>query len=197
MFLFHIFAVIKSRVSDEADLIKRITERDEKALGKLYDRYAKLLYGFIFTIVKKQTEAEDVLQELFVQIWDKASSFDMARGNVYTWLVTLARNRAIDRIRSKQYRAQGQHDYDFGVELIENPGGSSPLDAVVTSERADVVRNALETLPAEQREVIQIAYFGGYTQTEIAAQLNVPLGTIKTRMRQGMKKLQAQLMGQT
>ena len=197
MFLFHIFAIIKSRISDEADLIKRITERDEKALSKLYDRYAKLLYGFIFTIVKKQAEAEDVLQELFVQIWEKASSFDTARGNVYTWLVTLARNRAIDRIRSKQYRTQGQHDADFGVELIENPDGSSPLDAVVTSERADVVRNALQTLPAEQREVIQIAYFGGYTQTEIAAQLNVPLGTIKTRMRQGMKKLQAQLMGQT
>ncbi len=197
MFFYYILAIIgHGNAADEAELINRITQRDEQALGKLYDLYSKLLYGFILSIVKKEVEAEDILQELFVQIWEKAALFKSSRGNVYTWLMTLARNRAIDRIRSKQYRAQGQVNSEFGVESIVNPDDPSPLDAVMIRERSEVVHLALATLPVEQREVIQIAYFGGHSQSEIAAQLNVPLGTVKTRMRQGMKKLQIHLMGQ-
>ena len=198
MFISYILAIV-NRIGalDEIDLIKRIVQRDEKALGKLYDRYSKLLYGFILSIVKKQEEAEDVLQELFLQIWEKSSSFDVGRGNVYTWVVTLARNRAIDRIRSKQYRMQDQADPDFGIDSLSNPADPTPLDAVMMRERTEFIRQALQTLPKEQREAIEIAYFGGRSQSEIAAQLNVPLGTVKTRMRQGMKKLQTQLMEQT
>ena len=196
MFVGYFLALLnRSNALDEIDLIRRIIQRDEKALGALYDRYAKLLFSFILSVVKKQEEAEDVLQELFVQIWEKASSFDVNRGNVYTWLFTLARNRAIDRLRSKQHRAEGRSDPDFQIELIPNPLDPSPFDAVVMREQAETVRTALQNIPQDQREVIQIAYFGGLSQSEIAASLNVPLGTVKTRMRQGMKKLLNQLRG--
>ena len=198
MLLVYILAILNRITAlDEAELINKIKQRDEKALAKLYDHYAKLLYGFILSIVKKQEEAEDVLQELFVQIWEKSSTFDVARGSVYTWLVTLARNRAIDRTRSKQFRLQDRTVSDIAVEKIPHPDDHSPFDSVVMQERAQLVRHALQSLPIEQQEVIRIAYFGGYSQSEIAAELNLPLGTVKTRIRQGMKKLQSHLMERT
>ena len=198
MLLVYILAILNRITAlDEAELISKIKQRDEKALAKLYDHYAKLLYGFILSIVKKQEEAEDVLQELFVQIWEKSSTFDVARGSVYTWLVTLARNRAIDRTRSKQFRLQDRTVSDIAFEKISHPDDHSPFDSVVMQERAQLVRHALQSLPIEQQEVIRIAYFGGYSQSEIAAELNLPLGTVKTRIRQGMKKLQSHLMERT
>ncbi len=196
MVLFYLLLAVLNRITavEEAELIKRIKQRDDRALAKLYDLYAKLLYGFILSIVKKQEEAEDVLQEVFVQIWEKSSLFDTSKGNVYTWLVTLSRNRAIDRTRSKQYRMRDQTITDPAGESIFQSDDHTPFDAVVMQERALRIRKALEALPSEQQEAIKIAYFGGYTQSEIAAKLNIPLGTVKTRIRQGMKKLQSQMM---
>ena len=196
MYFMNLLAALYPRSGEESEILRQIARGDETALARLYDRYSGILYGFIFSIVHKQAEAEDVLQEIFLQVWEKASLFDAARGDAYTWLVTLARHRAIDRTRSKQFRAQSRTDEGPGLDLLPAPGGNSPLDATVMNERASIVRSAMELLPPEQKEVIQISYFGGLSQSEIAERLNVPLGTVKTRMRQAMIKLQRQLKEQ-
>ena len=170
--------------------MNRISRRDEKAFGALYDLYSKLVYSLILSVVKKQEEAEDILQEIFLQVWEKASTFDSSRGNVYAWLVTLARNRAIDRTRSKHFRKQRQEVEEPEIDMMPNPAEHNALDSLVVQERAEIVKRALLKIPAEQRKVIQIAYFGGDSQSEIASKLHLPLGTVKTRMRQGIKKLQ-------
>ncbi len=176
--------------------MKRISKKDEKAFETLYDLYSKLIYSLIVSVVKKQDEAEDVLQEIFLQVWEKATTFESTKGNVYAWMVTLARNRAIDRIRSKDFRKQRQEVEDTEIDMMHNPTEKNPLDSLVVGERAEIVKSALQQIPTEQREVIQIAYYGGYSQSEIAAKLNLPLGTVKTRMRQGMRKLQTLLREQ-
>lgn len=179
----------KLTASDEGELLERVARKDQKAFEELYDLYAKLVYSLIASIVKKQEEAEDVLQEVFVQVWERAISFRGTRGNVYSWLVALARNRAIDRIRSKDYRKQNLTETELDPDSMTLTGEAGPLDALVARERATLVKQALQQIPQEQRQVIEIAYFGGYSQSEIAEQLSIPLGTVKTRMRQGMKKL--------
>ncbi len=126
-------------------IMARIKARDAAALTELYDHYHRLLFGLILTILKKREEAEDTLQEVFTKIWEKAEQFDLERGTVYTWIVSLTRNKSIDRLCSKVYK--------------------------------------------EQKKVIQVAYFNGMTQSEISEEYNIPLGTVKTRMRDGMIKL--------
>jgi len=187
---FFILAVTRrSSAPEEAVLLKRIAQRDEKAFERLYDLYAKLTYSLILSVVKKQGDAEDVLQEVFLQVWEKASTFDVSKGNAYAWLITLARNRAIDKIRSKDFRKQSRETVADEPELSSPGSEGNPLDSLVVDERAQIVKQALRQIPVEQREVLEIAYFGGYSQSEIASKFNLPLGTVKTRMRQGMKKL--------
>lgn len=190
--IFHILfaGFARFQAADEVNLLLKVSQRDQRAFENLYDLYGKLLYSLILSIVKKQGDAEDVLQETFLQVWEKAPTFNAAKGNVYGWMVTLARHRAIDRIRSKSFRNQMQTESEPDTESIKKAlSEQSPLDALMMQERAALVKNALGQIPAEQREVIEIAYFGGYSQSEIAEKLNIPLGTVKTRVRQGMKKL--------
>lgn len=177
----------------DSELLHRVALRDQNAFAMLYDRYATVLYSLCLAIVKRQDDAEDVLQECFLQIWEKAYAFDGLKGSVYTWLVTMTRNRAIDRLRSKQFQMSKQRQPDFDFETIAAGEGSSPLESASLAERAHLVHRAFAALPVEQREVLQMAYFQGYSQSEIAQQLRVPLGTVKTRTRQAMKKLHALL----
>ena len=175
--------------TEDALLMGKIAGRDSHALSELYDRYSRLVYSMISSVVKNQEETEDVMQELFVQVWERAVTFDPARGSVYTWIVTLARNRAIDRVRSKNFQKTGKIVAGVDPDMLSNAGERSPFDLVIAEERSHAMRDALNRIPAEQREVIHIAYFGGMSQSEIAAHLKIPLGTVKTRMRHGMKKL--------
>jgi RNA polymerase sigma-70 factor (ECF subfamily) len=168
----------------------KIMARDGAALSALYDRYARLVYSLIRSVIKNHEEAEDLLQEVFVQLWQRASTYDASRGSVYTWIVTLARNRAIDHVRSRSFQQQSKIAREVGPDLLFSLMDNSPFDLVVAEERSRIMRDALSQIPAEQSQIIHIAYFGGFSQSEIAAQLNIPLGTVKTRMRQGMKKLQ-------
>ena len=176
-------------VVHDGELLQKISCRDQEAFAALYDRYAAVLYGLCMAIVKKEEEAKDVLQECFLQVWEKAPAFNSAKGSAYTWLATLTRNRAIDRLRSKNFRRDKQKLPDFDFEMMTDASEQTPLDNTSLAERAGIVKNAFIKLPVEQREVLQLAYFQGYTQSEIAAELNVPLGTVKTRTREGMKKL--------
>lgn len=175
------------------ELLHAIARGDEQALASLYDRYRVILFSLVLRILHSRDDAEDVLQELFLQVWKRASDFDESRGRPFTWLVTLARSRAIDRLRSLNARERAV------TESARAAGPDECVDAVgdaIRSEQSEVVRRALAELPEEQRRALLLAYFEGLTQTEIAARLGAPLGTIKTRMRSGMLKLRELLREQ-
>lgn len=175
----------------DVEVLRAIAGGDEQSLSTLYTRYKLILFSLILRIVHSQPEAEDVLQEVFLQVWRKASDFDEARGRPFTWLVTLARSRAIDRLRALDSRDRTATEAARDVpDRI-----SDASDDAVKSEQSEIVRGALAQLPEEQRRILVLAYFEGLTQSEIAERLTTPLGTVKTRMRSGMIRLRELLGG--
>ncbi|HYV30081.1 MAG TPA: sigma-70 family RNA polymerase sigma factor [Candidatus Binatia bacterium] len=173
---------------DDAQLLQRVGQRDRQAFSQLYDRYAAILYTTILRVLNHSDEASDVLQEVFLQIWDKAATYDPALGRPFSWALTLARNKAIDRLRSLRRRYSFIEEVTHEMEEEARPLSAGP-DEVFTQEQAAVIRAAVATLPLEQRQAIEMAFLGGLTQNEIATTLNQPLGTIKARIRRGMLKL--------
>lgn len=178
--------------ASDIELLRAIALGDEGALGQLYDRYRLILFGLVMRILHSRAEAEDCLQDVFLQVWRQASEFDEARGRPFTWLVTLARSRAIDRLRALSSRDRTAHE--AAREVVEET--SDAVEDAIRSEQSAVVRQALAALPAEQRLVLEMAYFEGLTQSEIAERLGQPLGTVKTRTRSGMTKLRELLRGE-
>ena len=170
----------------DVDLLKAVAARDEAALGHLYDRYRLILFGVLVRILNNREEAEDVLQEVFLQVWRRAADFDENRGRPFTWLVTLARSRGIDRLRALASRERVATA--AGADEASEEVSDAVTDAIRSEERG-VVNSALSQLPEEQKRPLMLAYFDGLTQSEIALQLGAPLGTVKTRMRSGMMKL--------
>jgi RNA polymerase sigma-70 factor, ECF subfamily len=176
----------------DVELLKAIVRRDETALAELYDRYRVILFGLLYRILNSREEAEDVLQELFLQVWRQAADFDETRGRPFTWLVTLARSRGIDRLRSLAARER------LAISGAREPS-EEVSDAVADafrSEQRGLVTAALAQLPEEQKGPLLLAYFDGLTQSEIAKKLGAPLGTVKTRMRTGLMKLREMLANQ-
>ena len=174
--------------AEEAALIRGVAGGDERAFATLYDRYSPILFGLLLRILHSRPEAEDVLQEVFLQVWQQARSFDAARGRAFTWLVTLARSRAIDRLRALDSRERAARR--SAEDAPPQAEGEEPADdAALREERAGVVREALAELPEEQRQVLLLAYLEGMSQSEIAAARGQPLGTVKTRTRAGLKRL--------
>jgi RNA polymerase sigma-70 factor (ECF subfamily) len=173
------------KTSPDAELLHAIARGDESALANLYDRYNSILLGLLLRILHSRAEAEDVLQEVFIQIWQRAANFDEARGRAFTWMVTLARSRAIDRLRSLQSRQRAD---DTALRDAPETIGDASDDAYHAEQR-EIVRSALAEIPEEQSRALLLAYFEGLTQSEIAVRLDQPLGTVKTRMRSGMSKL--------
>ncbi len=169
----------------DVDLLHAVARGDEAALGSLYDRYRLILFGLLVRILNSREEAEDVLQEVFLQVWRRAADFDERRGRPFTWLVTLARSRAIDRLRMLASRERLATSAAFSET---DEVSDAALDAF-RSELRETVAGALAQLPEEQRRALVLAYFEGLTQSEIAVRLSAPLGTIKTRMRSAMIKL--------
>jgi RNA polymerase sigma-70 factor (ECF subfamily) len=178
---------------DDVALLKAIAGKEEKALSQLYDRYRVVLFGLLVRILNNREEAEDVLQELFLQVWHRAVDYDSNRGRPFTWLVTLARSRAIDRLRSVASRERVATE--SAREVTEEV--SDAVADAVRSEQRGIVTSALSQLPEEQQRALVLAYFDGLTQSEIADRLGAPLGTVKTRMRSGMIKLREMLGGKS
>lgn len=177
---------------DDAQLLQRVAQQDRQAFSQLYDRYSGVLYSITLRILNDPQEASDVLQDVFVQIWEKAGSYDPKLGKPFNWALTLTRNKAIDRLRALKRR------YSFVEEVTQEfAGGGNPHgawnDEFMRSERASLIRAAVETLPLEQRQAIEMAFLGGMTQNEISKTLQQPLGTIKARIRRGMLKLRDSL----
>jgi RNA polymerase sigma-70 factor, ECF subfamily len=173
----------------DVDLLHAVANGDEGALARLYDAYRVILFGLLVRILNSREEAEDILQDVFVQVWRRARDFDEKRGKPFTWLVTLARSRAIDRLRLLGARQR----LATGAAQQQTEEVSDALSDTILGTRREIVRRALAGLPDEQRNALVLAYFDGLTQSEIASKLNTPLGTVKTRMRTGMQKLRALL----
>ena len=179
--------------NSDIELLHAVARSDEAALAALYDRYRLILFGLLVRILNSREEAEDVLQEVFLQVWRRAGDFDEERGRPFTWLVTLARSRAIDRLR---VLASRQRLADSAAQEVTGEASDAVADTLHAEQR-EIVARALATLPEEQRRTLKLAYFEGLTQSEIATQLGTPLGTVKTRMRTGMMKLRELLGEQT
>ena len=169
----------------DLELLQAIANRDEYALGSLYDRYRLILFGLLMRILSNREEAEDVLQEVFLQVWRRAKDFDELRGRPFTWLVTLTRSRGIDRLRLLGARQR----LAVAASADEAEEVSDAVKDTFLSEQRRIVTRALAELSEDQRRTLMLAYFDGLTQSEIAGQLDIPLGTVKTRMRLGMIKL--------
>lgn len=178
------------RNKEDLALLQRIQRRDEQALSKLYDRYASLLYMLTLRIVSSAQEAEDILQEVFLQVWNKSNSYMRERGTVYSWIITLCRNKAIDRVRSKRYKQQSKEiKLDEAETIVDTQPATNPLQTVVLKEYQEIVTAAKKRLSNIEVKILDLSYFGGYSQSEIARILKMPLGTVKTKMRQGIMKL--------
>ena len=174
----------------DAELVERLRKRDPQALGELYDRYGRLTYSLIYRIVRDTGIAEDLVQETFLRVWNRAQAFDAARGALGSWLLAVARNRAIDYTRSTSGRMRN------ALELDETEHPSAFVDMekeVLNSDRARRVRQAMEKLNANQRSVIELAYFEGLSQTEMAERMGQPFGTVKTWVRMALRALRDEL----
>lgn len=176
-----------ARLSDE-QLVQAVARADEDALGELYDRFGRVAYGLAYKILQDAALAEDAVQEAFLQIWRGAGSYRPERARASTWLLTYVHRRAVDLVRREQRRRSVR------VEELPEPSGSGADEEVVASSRREIVKEALRRLPSEQREAIELAYYGGLTQSELAAQLGQPLGTIKSRMFTGLRRLRVLLV---
>lgn len=182
------------RELDDEELMQRLVYRDLTAFRTLYTRYGNLVYSTALRVVRDAHIAEDMVQEIFLRIWRKPESYTATRGKFATWLTSVTRNRAVDEVRSRnrRYRHETASPEEQEREL-PGPETDEPGLRAELSDQRRLIRTALAQLPPEQRQTIELAYFGGLTQQEIAEQLNQPLGTVKTRIRLGMQKLRTAL----
>jgi RNA polymerase sigma-70 factor (ECF subfamily) len=179
------------RLADE-ELMPLIGEKNPGAFEVFYDRHGGVAYSLAYRIVGERGAAEDVTQEAFISIWRSGARYDAARGSVRTWMLGIVRNRAIDFLRSKAGKAP-KLDFDDDSILEHRPAEELTDSEALRRETAEEVRGALDELPGEQSKVIQLAYFGGFSHSEIAGMLGVPLGTVKGRMRLGLEKIRGEL----
>lgn len=181
-----------SRQMALAGYLNRCAAGDQSAFAALYDETNRLVYSMALRILSEPADAEEVTLDVYMQVWRSAKTYTEKRGNVGTWLVMLARSRAIDRLRSRQSRATREETIP---EHSEFPSlDPTPEQSTEANRQSQRVRSALASLPPEQREALELAVFSGLTHYELAAKLNQPLGTVKTRIRQGMMKLREFLM---
>ncbi|ATC62683.1 RNA polymerase subunit sigma-70 [Nibricoccus aquaticus] len=175
----------------DAALLREIASGNKDALARLYDRFSRPLFAVALRILHDRAEAEDVVHDIFISLWQKAATFEAARCSALGWAIALTRNRAIDRLRTRRRRGEildTSAPADLGYDETASTAESSSLD-LSFKERATTVRQAVTQLSAEQRTALELAFFSGLTQQEIAARLHEPLGTVKARIRRGLLKL--------
>jgi RNA polymerase sigma-70 factor, ECF subfamily len=178
---------------EEAALIERIAQQDSAALATLYDRYSRIIYAIAMRSLRSAEESEEVVLDVFAQVWRIAARYDSDKSRVDTWLFMMTRSRVLDRLRKRQRRIQSVGE-PFESIAIQVPNGDvSPLDSALIQERREHVIAALAVLPAEQRAVLELAYYEGLSHSEIAAKTGISLGTVKTRIRLGLSKLRSRL----
>jgi len=188
--IFQILQVLL-RFKDDSDLARRLKARDPHAMADLYDRYGRVAYSLAYRVVRNAAVAEDLVQETFLRIWNRVHSFDQNRGSLGPWILTVARNQAIDYLRSVDGRMSTNA---LEIDRLENPVLFSDFkDSALSIDRARRLKTAFEKLNPQQRMVIELAYFEGLTQTEMADRMKQPLGTVKTWVRTALKILRDDL----
>lgn len=180
----------KLQSKDETELIKRMVQGDQAALSQLYDRYARVMYSLAFKILGSVEEAEEAVLDVFAKAWRTAERYDASRSRVDSWLFLMTRSRSLDRLRQRQRQAKV---VEAAKSKAQVSSSDVPNDALIIAERRTVVTQALAELPDEQRLVIELAYYKGFSQSEIAKQTGLALGTVKTRIRLGLRKLKQAL----
>ena len=176
----------------DPELVERLKRRDPGAMADLYDRYGRVVYAIVYRTVGNAATAEDLVQETFLRVWNRVHGFDGERGSLTAWLMAVARNRAIDYLRSAEGKARNAYE----LEETDHPSLFANLEhEVISSDSARRVREALQKLDDKQRRVIELAYFEGLSQSQMAEKLNQPLGTVKTWVRSALKALREQLAG--
>ncbi len=181
-------------VTDE-ELVALVARNESWALAELYDRYARLVFSLALQILNDRSAGEEIVQEVFAKVWRGAREYTQERGKFSSWLISIARHQCIDELRRRSVRPRP--DSLDQEPFFELPGEDDPAEAAAFSIQRQAVQAALAQIPAEQRLVIELAFFGGLTHQEIAARCGQPLGTVKTRMRLGMQKLRELLKGET
>jgi RNA polymerase sigma-70 factor (ECF subfamily) len=176
-----------------SSLLPAVARGDAAAFEALYDRHASTLYAVCLRILGNPEDAQEVLQEVFVKAWTNAGMFDASRGSEVAWLISIARSRGIDRLRSRKIRTDRENDAGREVSIQTGHVDAAGASMAIQSQERIAVRGALADLPEAQRIALELAYFEGLSQTEIAERLREPLGTVKTRMQLGMKKLRERL----
>ena len=190
LLLFPIMSVLL-RSKDDAALLERLRNRDPDAMGELYDRYSRITYSVIYRVVRNQSVAEDLVQETFIRVWNRIQGFDQRKGALGPWILTVARNRSIDYVRSVDGRMAAN---SFEVEKMENPAMFANLETeILNMDRLKSLRTAFEKLDPNQRLVLELAYFEGLSQSEMAAKLKKPLGTVKTWVRGALQALREEM----
>jgi RNA polymerase sigma-70 factor (ECF subfamily) len=177
-----------ARQQEDAALLGRMAEGDKAAFAALYDRFSRPLFSVALRVLREEAEAEDVVHDVFLTLWDKAADYTPDRGSAFGWAVTLTRNRAIDRVRMRRRRAE-LLDESAAEQLAPAAPVPHADDALAARETARSVRAAVSALPPEQQRALELAFFSGLTQQEIAARLQEPLGTVKARIRRGLLRL--------
>jgi RNA polymerase sigma-70 factor, ECF subfamily len=178
---------------DDTILLIRIAKQDQAALSELYDRYARIIYAIAMRSLRSPEESEEVVLDVFAQVWRIAERYETSKSRVDTWLFMLARSRILDRLRKLQRRTPDSGQILDISEIQAPSGGVDPIEAAVISERREQVRTVLQQLPNEQRIVLELAYYQGLSHSEIASQTGMSLGTVKTRIRLGLNKLRSAL----
>lgn len=180
--------------AETPSLLPAVAAGDRRAFEELYDRYSGVLYALLLRILSSPEDAQEALQEAFLKAWTNASTFDPSRGSEIAWLIAIARSRGIDRLRARRVRGERENDagreISIQAEAVEKATGA---DYAIASQERIAIRTALDELPQPQRVALELAYFEGLSQSEIAERTGEPLGTIKTRMQLGMKKLRDRL----
>jgi len=182
-------------ISDQ-DLMLRIQQGDEEALGLLYDRYSGVLKSLIMRVIHNDAEADDLLQEIFVELWKQSATFSPEKGKPLGWIVTLTRRRAIDRLRKRQAYARVEEKFKDQPEQQPEAWVHNTMEEdLELNDARQMLRKVMDELPEAQRQAIELAYFKGMSQREVAAHTGIPLGTIKTRLELGLKKISEALKG--
>ncbi len=192
----------ESAVREEAALVQQMARGDERAIARLYDVYSPRLFGLALALVGERADAEEVVLDTFTQAWRSASTFDVVRGSVRTWLTTIARSRSLDCIRSRSRRqmAYERAGAEAAIALVES--GAMTRSGALASDRLDHqelqtrIAFALQQLPIEQRQVIELSFLGGSSHARVAEQLGLPLGTVKTRARSALRKMRTALVAE-
>lgn len=182
--------LIEAQIQEDIRLIRRIAERDSEAYQTFYRKYSGLIFASISNVLNDHYDTEDVMQEVLVQLWNKAHLYESTKGKPLTWLTTMARNRAIDRIRSKQRRSRLNDDFEQESKGVQPEFDDSGHELLVSKERDSILLRAVSKLNPDQRQAIELAYFSGLTQAEVAERLHEPLGTVKARIRRGVNRLE-------